>query len=65
MSLNKSDFEKIDNRIKNIIQQKVEEIVVSSDLPPTIQHLEDNNKTYSVMAAILFIDLRKSTYLTT
>ena len=37
---------------------------MNSELPPTIERLEDNNKTYSIMAAILFIDIRKSTYLT-
>lgn len=33
-------------------------------MPPTLDALEDNNKTYSMMAAVLFIDIRKSTYLT-
>ena len=42
----------------------MEQIEVNSDLPPTIEQLEDNNKTYSIVAAILFIDIRKSTYLT-
>ncbi len=42
----------------------VEQIEINSELPPTIEQLEDNNKTYSIMAAILFIDIRKSTYLT-
>lgn len=64
MALSKSDFEKLDSRLKNIIEQSVEQIEVSSDLPPTIEQLEDNNRTYSIVAAILFIDIRKSTYLT-
>ena len=64
MALSKSDFEKLDSRLKNIIEQPVEQIEVNSDLPPTIEQLEDNNKTYSIVAAILFIDIRKSTYLT-
>lgn len=64
MALNKSDFELIDERIKNITMKPVEQIEVSSDLPPTLEQLEDNNKTYSITAAILFIDIRKSTYLT-
>ena len=62
MALSKSDFEKLDSRLKNIIEQPVEQIEVNSDLPPTIEQLEDNNKTYSIVAAILFIDIRKSTY---
>lgn len=64
MALTKSDFEKLDSRIKTITEQAVEQIEVNSDLPPTIEQLEDNNKTYSIMAAILFIDIRKSTLLT-
>ncbi len=63
MGLTKSDFDKLDSRIKNITEQAVEQIEVDSDLPPTIEQLEDNNKTYSIMASILFIDIRKSTYL--
>ena len=64
MGLTKSDFDKLDLRIKSITEQSVEQIEVNSDLPPTVEQLEDNNKTYSIMAAILFIDIRKSTYLT-
>ena len=64
MALSISDFKKLDSRLKNIIEQPVEQIEINSDLPPTIEQLEDNNKTYSIVAAILFIDIRKSTYLT-
>ena len=64
MGFSKNDFEKVDLRIKKITEQTVEQIEVDSELPPTIEQLEDNNKTYSIMAAILFIDIRKSTYLT-
>lgn len=64
MSLTKNDFDKLDARLKSIIEQPVEEIEIDSDLPPTIEQLEDNNKTYSISAAILFIDIRKSTSLT-
>ena len=64
MALTKKDFDKLDLRIKSITEQAVEQIEVNSDLPPTIEQLEDNNKTYSIMAAIIFIDIRKSTYLT-
>ena len=64
MVLTKNDFDKLDARLKNIIEQPVEEIQIDSDLPPTIEQLEDNNKIYSIAAAILFIDIRKSTLLT-
>ncbi|MCQ2535246.1 MAG: adenylate/guanylate cyclase domain-containing protein [Clostridia bacterium] len=64
MALTKTDFDKLDARIENIVGQPVEQIQVDSALPPTIEQLEDNNKTYSILAAILFIDIRKSTYLT-
>ena len=64
MALTKIDFEHLDSRIKSITEQNVEQIEINSDLPPTVEQLEDNNKTYSIMAAILFIDIRKSTYLT-
>ena len=56
-----NDFEKVDLRIKIITEQTVEQIEIDSELPPTIEQLEDNNRTYSIMAAILFIDIRKST----
>ena len=42
----------------------VEQIEINSELPSTIEKLEDNNKTCSIMAAILFIDICKSAYLT-
>lgn len=64
MALSKSDFEKLDSRLKSIIEQPVEQIEMNTDLPPTIEQLEDNNKTYSIVAAVLFIDIRKSTLLT-
>lgn len=63
MGLSKSDFDKLDLRIKSITEENVEQIEINSDVPPTVDQLEDNNKTYSIMAAILFIDIRKSTYL--
>ena len=62
MGFSKNDFEKVDLRIKKITEQTVEQIEIDSELPPTIEQLEDNNRTYSIMAAILFIDIRKSTY---
>lgn len=64
MGITKTDFYDIDKRIENITKQPVEEINVDIELPPTIDELEDNNKTHSIMATILFIDIRKSTYLT-
>lgn len=64
MAFSKSDFERLDGRLEKITAQSVDKIVVDSDLPPTINRLEDNNKTYSIKAAILFVDIRKSTYLT-
>ena len=64
MGFSKNDFEKVDLRIKKITEQTVEQIEIDSELPPTIEQLEDNNRTYSIIAAILFIDIRKSTYLT-
>lgn len=64
MGLSKTDFDKMDLQIKKITEQVVEEMEVDSELPPTIEQLENNNKTYSIMAAILFIDIRRSTYLT-
>ena len=64
MGFSKTDFDNVDLQIKKITEQMVEEIKVDSELPPTIEQLENNNKTYSIMAAILFIDIRKSTYLT-
>lgn len=62
--ITKSDFENIDSRIKKITEQEVSVIEDKSELPPVLDELEDNNKTYSIIASILFIDIRKSTYLT-
>lgn len=62
--LSKQDFDNLNSRIENITKAVVEEIEGESDLPPTIDILQDSNKTYAIMAAILFIDIRKSTYLT-
>ena len=44
MAFGKSDLEILDSRIRNIIEQPVEQIEVTSDLPPTIKDLENNNK---------------------
>lgn len=64
MGLSKSDFDNLDARLERITEQNVEQIEINLELPPTIEQLEDNNKTYSITATILFIDIRKSTYLT-
>lgn len=53
MGFSKSDFEKLDDRISKITEQTVNEIGINSELPPTIEQLEDNNKSYSIKAAIL------------
>lgn len=60
----KSDFENINERLQRITEKPVEQIDVDLNLPPTINDLEDNNKAYVIQAAVLFIDIRKSTYLT-
>ncbi len=60
----KLDFDSVNERIQKITQKNVEQIDVDSNLPPIIENLEDNNKTHVIQAAILFIDIRKSTYLT-
>lgn len=60
----KDDYEKINKRLIQITQQSVETIEITNDTPPTTDDLADTNKAYSLKAAILFIDIRKSTYLT-
>ncbi|MBR3720687.1 MAG: adenylate/guanylate cyclase domain-containing protein, partial [Clostridia bacterium] len=62
--LSRQDFENIDNKIKAIVEEPVDEIVLNTEFPPTIDYLTNNNEAYSIMAAILFIDIRKSTDLT-
>lgn len=64
MGFNKADFEGIDDRLKQIVTQPVETIEVTDEVPPTLDELSDSNKAYSLNAAILFIDIRKSTHLT-
>ena len=36
------------NRLKNITMQPVEQIAIDTDVPPTIEDMEDNNKTYVI-----------------
>lgn len=60
----RSDFDNINERLQKITESPVEQINIEMSLPPTIKELEDNNKAYVIQAAILFIDIRKSTYLT-
>lgn len=64
MAFTLKDFENLDSRLNQITSQKVEEFEVSSDTPPTLDDLPDSNKAYALYAAILFIDIRKSTELT-
>lgn len=51
MGFSKTDFDKLDDRIKKIIEQAVNEIEISSELPPTMKQLEDNNKSYSIKSS--------------
>lgn len=62
--LTKLDFENMDNKLKEILEQSVDEIELNTEFPPTIDYLVNKNEAYSIMAAILFIDIRKSTDLT-
>ena len=62
--ITQAEFEKIDQRLKTITEQEVLVIEDKLQFPPVLDDMEDNNKTYSMMVAILFIDIRKSTYLT-
>lgn len=64
LGLNKESFNNIDQRLETITKQEVENIDVSTELPPTTNNLTDSNKTYAIDAAILFVDIRKSTNLT-
>ena len=63
MSFNKSDFENLDKKIQSISSTDVKKIVNDEGIPAT-NNLEDNNKVYESDAAILFIDIRRSTLLT-
>lgn len=58
------DFKKLDARLGQITSQKVKELEVSSNTPPTLDDLPDSNKAYALYASILFVDIRKSTQLT-
>lgn len=64
LGLNKENFNNIDKRLETITKQKVEQIEINTELPPTTNNLTDSNKTYAIDAAILFVDIRKSTDLT-
>jgi len=61
--LSYSDFENMDVRITNILSQEVSVVDDKSEFPPTMEELEDSNKTYSLDAAVLFVDIRHSTKL--
>lgn len=58
-----SDFENMDNRICNMVAQKTEVTRDGAEFPPTLEELEDSNKSYELNAAVLFIDIRQSTKL--
>ena len=62
--ISESEFRNINDRLKSITEQEVSIIEDKTEFPPTLDDLEDNNRTYLMMAAILFIDIRRSTYLT-
>lgn len=64
LGLNKENFNNIDKRLETITKQEVEQIEINTELPPTTNNLTDSNKTYAIDAAILFVDIRKSTDLT-
>lgn len=63
MSFMRNDFDKMDEQLKKITSQKVEEINVNNTIP-TVADLKDNNQSNVIDATILFIDIRKSTELT-
>lgn len=63
MGFTRDDFNNMDTQLQKITSQKVEEINIDNKVPTT-DDLKDNNKTNSIDAAILFIDIRKSTELT-
>ena len=64
LGLNKENFNNIDKRLETITKQEVEQIEINIELPPTTNNLTDSNKTYAIDAAILFVDIRRSTDLT-
>ena len=61
MGFSKNDFEKVDLRIKKITEQTVEQIEIDSELPPTIEQLEDNNRTLSWQPYYLLIFVSQHT----
>lgn len=63
MSFTRNDFDKMDEQLKKITSQKVEEININNRIP-TVADLKDNNQSNMIDATILFIDIRKSTELT-
>lgn len=63
MSFIRNDFDKMDEQLKKITSQKVEEISINNRIP-TVADLKDNNQSNMIDATILFIDIRKSTELT-
>lgn len=63
MGFTRDDFNKMDEQLKKITLQKVEEITINNKIPTT-DDLKDSNKSNVINASILFIDIRKSTELT-
>ena len=63
MGFMRDDFDKMDEQLKKITLQKVEEININNNIP-TVADLKDNNQVHVIDATILFIDIRKSTELT-
>ena len=47
LGLNKENFNNIDKRLETITKQKVEQIEINTELPPTTNNLTDSNKLKS------------------
>ena len=62
-NLNKSEFVSANNAVENILNEPVESIELTDNIPLVID-IPDSNKVFRGRLSILFVDMRKSTDLT-
>ena len=61
--ITKSELDAALNALEHILDQPVDEIDLTDDIPP-VADVADSNKVFKGKLSILFVDMRKSTDLT-
>ena len=62
-TIQKNEYDIAFSAVENILQQPVEQIELSGNIPP-LDELSDSNDVFKGKLSVLFVDIRKSTELT-